>query len=67
MTDEQYYKRKEKQDERRNKSLSMARKRGEVAIEWFKTNTLTSETQPEFNKLMKETDKTFKQSINKAL
>ena len=46
-----------KDDERRKKSVEKARKRGEVANEWFKTNKLTKETQAEFNALMKATDK----------
>jgi hypothetical protein len=51
-----------KDDERRSKAVEKARKRGEVATEWFKTNKLTKETQPEFNRLMKQTDKVFLKS-----
>jgi hypothetical protein len=46
-------------DERRKKSVDKARKRGEVASEWLKTNKLTKETQSQFNALMKATDKEF--------
>lgn len=40
-------------NERRIKAVEIAKKRGEAATEWFKTNALTKETQPVFNKLMK--------------
>ncbi len=44
-------------DERRRKAVEKARKRGEAATEWLKTNKLTKETQAEFNALMKSVDK----------
>lgn len=44
-------------DERRRKAVAKARKRGEAATEWLKTNKLTKETQAEFNALMKKVDK----------
>jgi len=47
-------------DERRRKAVEKARKRGEAAIEWFKTNKLTKETQAEFNALMKSIDRQSK-------
>lgn len=46
-----------KDDERRNSAIEKARKRGEAATEWLKTNKLTKETQPIFNALMKSIDK----------
>ena len=46
-------------DERRRKAVLKAKNRGEAATEWFKTNKLTKETQPEFNALMKKVDKEF--------
>ena len=58
-SDRKYYERKARQDEKRNKALKMAKARGEAAEQWMKTNTLTKETQAEFNKLMKDTDRAF--------
>ena len=58
-SDEKYYTRRAQHDEKRNNALAKARKRGEVATEWFKTNKLTSKTEAEFKKLMKDTDKAF--------
>ena len=46
-------------DERRRIAVEKARKRGDAATEWFKSNTLTKETQAEFNALMKSIDKEF--------
>ena len=46
-----------KDDERRRKAVEKARKRGDAATEWLKTNKLTKETQPEFNALMKSIDR----------
>uniref|UniRef100_A0A6M3M705 Uncharacterized protein n=1 Tax=viral metagenome TaxID=1070528 RepID=A0A6M3M705_9ZZZZ len=59
MKDENYYMRKARHDEKRKRALAKARKRGEVATEWFKTNKLTYKTKPEFDKLMKDTDGGF--------
>ena len=56
-SDQKYYEHEVRQDEKRNKALSKARKRGKVAAEWLKTNKLTPETKPEFDKLMKETNR----------
>ena len=47
-------------DDKRNKALYLAKTRGEAAEEWFKTNTLTKETKPEFDKLMKDVTKKAK-------
>jgi hypothetical protein len=38
----------------------MAAERGRVAVEWLETHKLTLETKPEFDRLMKETDRKFK-------
>lgn len=46
-----------KDDGRRAKAVAKARKRGEAANKWLKTNKLTKETQAEFNALMKKVDK----------
>lgn len=54
-----YYERKARQEERHNKAVNKAKKRGEVAAEWFKTNKLTPDTKKEFDKLMKDTDMAF--------
>jgi hypothetical protein len=43
----------------RRRALDKANNRGKIAVEWFKTNKLTPETQPEFNALMKKADKEF--------
>jgi hypothetical protein len=58
-SDRKYYERKARQDDKRNKSLAKAKARGEAAVEWYKTNTLTKETKPIFDKLMKDTDRAF--------
>ena len=55
--DRKYYDYKDRQDEKRNKALLKARKRGEAAAKWLKTNKLTQETKPEFDRLMKEANK----------
>lgn len=47
-----------KDDERRRKAVDVAKRRGDAATEWFKTNKLTPETKPEFDKLMKSVSKT---------
>lgn len=39
--------------ERQKNALDIARRRGELATEWLKSNKLTPETKPEFDKLMK--------------
>jgi len=57
LTDEEYYKRKEIENERRQDVLKKAKARGEAAEEWFKTNKLTKETKPEFDALMKQLTK----------
>lgn len=44
-------------DERRRRAAAKAKARGEAAVEWFKTNKLTKETQAEFNALMKQVNK----------
>ena len=47
-------------DDKRTKAIAIAKARGDAATEWFKTNKLTRETQPEFNALMKSINKKFK-------
>jgi hypothetical protein len=56
-SDRKYYQRKEWQDKKKKKALEKARRRGEAATKWVETNKLTAETKPEFDKLMKTTDK----------
>jgi len=58
-SDRKDYERKARQDERRNKALAKARARGKVAEKWFENNVLTPQTKPEFDKLMKDTDRAF--------
>lgn len=48
-------------NERQIKALEMAKARGEAAEEWLKTNTLTPETLPEFQRLMKQINLKSKQ------
>ena len=59
LTDEEYYKRKEIENERRQEVLKKAKARGEASKEWFKTNKLTKETKPEFDALMKKINQQF--------
>jgi hypothetical protein len=47
-------------DAKRSVAVEKARKRGEAAAEWLKTNKLTKETQSEFNDLMKSIDRKMK-------
>ena len=56
-SDRNYYERIARQDEKKNKALLKARKRGEAAAKWLKTNKLTQETKPKFDRLMKEANK----------
>jgi coproporphyrinogen III oxidase len=54
-----------KNNERRFKASQMAGYRGKVAIEWFDAgNKLTPETKPEFDRLMKQADKDWKEGKN---
>lgn len=43
---------------KRKRALELAKRRGELASEWLKTNMLTKETQAEFNALMKSVGST---------
>ena len=58
-SDRKYYERKARQDEKRNKALAKAKARGLAAEKWLKENKLTPQTKPEFDKLMKDTDRAF--------
>jgi len=58
-SDRNYYERKARQDDKRKKAMAKAKARGGAAVEWCKTNTLTKETKPVFDKLMKDTDRAF--------
>ncbi len=58
-SDKRYYGRKSAHDEKRNRALAKARNRGDAAAKWLLTNILTRETQPEFNRVMKQADKDF--------
>jgi len=63
-SDVKYYKNKEIQEIKHNKAISKARQRGDVADAWFKAgNVLTPKTKPEFDFLMKESDKQW-ESVN---
>ena len=62
-SDKKYYESREIHEAKRRKALSKANYRGEVSVEWHKTNQLTSETLPEFKKAMKKADKEW-DSIN---
>ena len=62
-SDKRYYDNQERRDKKRKNALDMAKARGEAAEKWFKDNTLTKESQPEFNMLMKQTDKDFKNKL----
>ncbi len=61
-SDRKYYERISIQDEKRKTALEKARKRGDAAAKWLAINKLTPETKPEFDRLMKETDKAFNKS-----
>lgn len=57
-SDRKYYDRQALRDKQKNKALNLARARGDAAKKWLEDgNVLTKETQPEFNALMKLTDK----------
>ena len=55
-SDKRYYERQEWRESKKNKVLSKAKKRGDAAKEWLKTNKLTPETKPDFDKLMRDVD-----------
>lgn len=58
--DKRYYERMAIADERRKRALDKARNRGDAAAKWFADgNKLTKETKPEFDALMRRTDKNF--------
>lgn len=50
-----------KRSERFIRACKMAQARGDAAIKWLETHELTPETKPEFDKLMKETNRKFKE------
>ena len=54
--DKRYYERQKWHDLKKNRALLMANKRGVAAAKWFRTNKLTPETKPEFDKLMSDTN-----------
>ena len=58
-SDSNYYKAREQQDTKRNRSLAMAKARGEASVEWHKTNKLTKETLPQFQAFMESINKNF--------
>ena len=55
--DKKYYERREQEEIKHRRALSKAGHRGEVSVEWHKSNTLTATTLPEFKKVMKQADK----------
>jgi len=55
--DKRYYERKEQEDIKHRRALSKAAYRGEVSVEWHKTNKLTAKTFPFFKEVIKEADK----------
>ena len=62
-SDKKYYESKARQDDKKNIASKMAKARGDAAVKWMKTNILTKETQAEFNRLMKKTDRDFKKQL----
>ena len=56
-SDRKYYEARERKEAKTRKALSKAAYRGEVSLEWHKTNELTATTLPEFKKVMKKADK----------
>ena len=57
-SDKKYYERKEHQDIKHRRAISKAQQRGEISKAWFDAgNKLTPKTKPEFDYLMKESDK----------
>jgi len=60
-SDKKYYESVARHDEKSKKALSKIQNRGDVSVEWHKTNTLTKETLPEFKALMKKADKEWEQ------
>lgn len=63
-SDKKYYENREHHRQRRIKSAAKAKYRGEVALEWHKTNKLTKSTLPIFKNAMKEADKEW-EALNK--
>ncbi|MFZ4705578.1 MAG: hypothetical protein ACOYMF_06165 [Bacteroidales bacterium] len=62
-SDRKYYFAREREEAKRRKALSKAAYRGEVSVEWHKTNQLTAATLPDFKKAMKKADKEW-ESLN---
>ena len=63
MTEQEYYEKQKIADAKHQRALAKARNRGKIAEGWFKNNKLTSETQPEFIKLMKKADYDFDKAV----
>lgn len=59
-TDKRHIDRQIRRDEKQQRTLKMAKARGNAAEAWFNKNKLTPETKPEFDALMKKTDNSFK-------
>jgi hypothetical protein len=63
-SDKKYYEARERENEKRAKALSKANYRGEVSVEWHKTNVLNAQTLPAFKKAMKDADKEWERLNN---
>lgn len=61
-TDKRHYELREQEESKRRRALDKATYRGEVSVEWHKTNKLTADTLPEFKKAMKKADKDWEES-----
>lgn len=56
MNDTEYYRRKSIDDARHKKARSKAKNRGNVSVQWHKTNKLTADTLSDFKRAMKQAD-----------
>ena len=63
-SDKKYYENQKRQEYKKDKAMSKAKNRGEVSLEWHKTNVLNKDTLPKFKALMKKTDKEW-EDLNK--
>ena len=65
-SDKRHYDRQALINKKKNKALNLAKARGDAFKKWLEDgNVLTKETQPEFNALMKLTNKLNKQTCDK--
>ena len=64
MTDKKYYENREIERRIHARAISKATHRGEVSVEWHKTNKLTAETLHQFKVAMKEADREWERLNN---